>query len=93
MYGHLGLNLKSLGQNRKRLNELIGESPEARHDISDVAVKESVNAGPYKVITEGKKQIARSIVNNGDGSYTISLEGCTTGKTPNYTGVLTYTGQ
>lgn len=48
---------------------------------------------PYKVITEGKKQIARSIVNNGDGSYTISLEGCTTGKTPNYTGVLTYTGQ
>ena len=47
----------------------------------------------YKVITEGKKQIARSIENNEDGTFSISLEGCTTGKNLNYTGALTYTGQ
>ncbi len=47
----------------------------------------------YKVITEGKKQIARSIENNEDGTFTIRLEGCTTGKNLNYTGILNYTGQ
>ena len=52
MNRHLRLNLKSLGQDRKRFDKFIGKGSVAGHDIPDIALKKAVDCAAHQAVSK-----------------------------------------